>query len=89
MGLETHNGKLYIKRECPNVGDGKPYVYHDLTAQLMNHGKFINWDVRPEGEKYRCYAGSDPSPMLFDTADEAWIELDQVYCGNKDWDEDS
>lgn len=85
--LFERNGKTYRKERCDNSKDGKPFVYHDLTAQSVNHMLFTNWDVKPEDGKFRAYAGNDPSPMLFDTEDAAWVELDQIYWGCKDWDE--
>lgn len=82
----TVKGKVYLKRDCPNQDDGKVFVYHDVIAQRMNH-TFVNWTVKPEGDKFRAYAGMEESPMLFDTEDDAWVELDQIYWGHKDWPE--
>lgn len=57
-------------------------VEHDIVAQSVNSEQYPNWDVRPEGDKFKAWAGSDPAERLFDTKEQAWVELDKVYWGN-------
>lgn len=80
---------------CPKEGKYRELaVYHDVIAQHYNaniknstsYGDYW-WTVVAEGNQFRAYAGDEPSPSLFETERKAWLELEKVYFGLKEWPE--